>query len=300
MISPTSCSRSASLRGIFSSLRTAPSSRDDLRVELRRRGSWRPRARAPCARSAPPGPAASVASTGSAVVPSFASAALGGSGGRRCRTRACSVALASRLLHPLAELHPLTACRKMPAGAAVGRAAWGASRRTSWSIASETGGAGVGEHHGSPWFSETGTDRELGIATSTLMPTVRSMAGMVSPVRASARLSTKCQRCWGLPITCSASISFTVARMLGTSVAETEQQVGRVLERRQRVLVEPRRGVDHDVLERLGEQPSTCSICSTVMSSASVGVAGAHRTNRSSCGWMVRCALRLVASSFSS
>ena len=52
--------------------------------------------------------------------------------------------------------------------------------------------AGRTRSAGSPRFSEIGTDRELGMATSTLMPMALSIAAMVSPVLASARLSTKC------------------------------------------------------------------------------------------------------------
>ena len=58
---------------------------------------------------------------------------------------------------------------------------WGATRRTSWSIASDTAERGSDSTIGSPSFRDTGTERELGMATSTLMPTVRSMAGMVNP-----------------------------------------------------------------------------------------------------------------------
>ena len=66
------------------------------------------------------------------------------------------------------------------------------------------------------------------MATSTLMPTAVSIAAMVSPVRASARLSTKCQRCSRLADRAGAPRSPSrVLRMLGTSVAEISTQVGR-------------------------------------------------------------------------
>ena len=159
-----------------------------------------------------------------------------------------------------------------------GGAAWGASRRTSCSIASVTAERGSGEHERLTLVERGGTERELGTATSTLMPTVRSMAGIVSPVFTSARLSTKCQTCWGLPITRSASISFTVARMLGTSVAEMSS---RSVACSSAVRVYSSRPEAVSITTYLNDSASsatTCSICSTVMSSASVGVLGAHRT----------------------
>ena len=144
MISLTSWSRSASLSGIFSSLITAPSSRttwassaDADWVGLPQRGAH-------------------------ADDQCFLGAALQRPDGV-CRRRLLRLRRAggtrrdgaergrvgrvvTTLLHALAELHRVTASGRCRDGRGVGGRAWGARRRTSWSIASDTGRTGVGQH----------------------------------------------------------------------------------------------------------------------------------------------------------
>ena len=69
---------------------------------------------------------------------------------------------------------------------------------------------------GTLWCWGANGSGELGIATSTLSPIEVSMSAVLSPVRASARFRTRCQRCVVLPIIFNASTSFRVLRTLGT------------------------------------------------------------------------------------
>ena len=150
----------------------------------------------------------------------------------------------------------------------------------SWVIANDTGDRGSDSMSGTPWFSETGTERELGIATSTLTPTALSIELMVNPVRASARLSTKCHCCAGRPMTLSASTSLRVLRTLGTSVAESNT-MSVVCSSAVRVASSRPEGVSMSTyLKDSTSSWSTRSTRALSRSSASVGVAGAHSTKK--------------------
>ena len=90
--------------------------------------------------------------------------------------------------------------------------------RVATSASANTGTTVAAASRGSPWFTETGTSRELGMETATGIPTLASTSLTGSPTRASARLTTKCRVGSVTPMTSSDSSSFRVARTLGTSV----------------------------------------------------------------------------------
>ncbi len=66
-----------------------------------------------------------------------------------------------------------------------------AKRPTSSAIASLTPERGSLTSTGVPWFTEIGTNRELGMAIFARNPTVASMSDSDRPTRASERLTTK-------------------------------------------------------------------------------------------------------------
>ncbi len=106
------------------------------------------------------------------------------------------------------------------------------------------------------------------------------MAGMVSPVRASARFSTKCQSWYGCPIWRSAAISLRVARTLGTSVAESSTTSVANSSAARAFSSRPDAVSMTTYRNDLMSSSSTRSTCAVVRSSASFGVPGAQSTYR--------------------
>ena len=148
----------------------------------------------------------------------------------------------------------VTASGRCPTGGCRSGAICGATRFDELQHRQRDRRPGSDSTSGSPWFSDSGTDRELGIATSTLMPTVRSMAGMVSPVRGVGPVEHEVPEVLRLADDAQRLDLLHRRPDAGHVGGRDEQEVGGVLERGERVLVEPRGGVDHHVLERLGEQ----------------------------------------------